>query len=370
MTGTDTSILVEGSPSDTRARLTAYAAELERRRPGSVLTYFVLGAPAGPAWGDGSLQVVPVPGGHLRRSLLLRRRLREMHRAGAIDVVATQSATDEGWIALGSVGRKGVPVVAQLHGDPFSPAHLATGRARRLVRRARMKVMERLLPRYAAIRVVGTELVAHVEARGARRAVVIPVPSMDDATQAEVERGANVLYVGRMTPEKRLDVWVEVAAFVRHRRPDVSFDLVGDGPDRARTEEQVADLGLGDAVRFHGFLPHDRLAPLYSQAGVFLLTSDHEGFGRVLVEAARAGTPVVSTDIPGPRDVVTDGVTGHLRPGNDVEALGEAVLALLDDPAAAATMGNAARADVGRYAAPVLIEKWIDLLVQIATDPR
>lgn len=90
-------------------------------------------------------------------------------------------------------------------------------------------------------------------------------------------------------------------------------------------------------------------APLLAALDLLALTSDHEPFGRVLIEAMACAVPPVAIDDAGPREIITPGVTGLLAAGT-VTAIGEAIVALLDDPARRAAMGHAARAQVeARY---------------------
>jgi phosphatidylinositol alpha-mannosyltransferase len=99
-----------------------------------------------------------------------------------------------------------------------------------------------------------------------------------------------------------------------------------------------------------GSVPHSDLPPYHAAAEVFCAPAvGRESFGIVLVEAMAAGLPVVASDIPGYREVVRHGVEGLLVAPRDAADLGDAVRALLQDPARARAMGEAGRERARRY---------------------
>ena len=100
---------------------------------------------------------------------------------------------------------------------------------------------------------------------------------------------------------------------------------------------------------------------------MLLLTSDHEGFGRVLVEAMAAGVAVVSTSTAGAREVLDDGGTGVLAPIGDADALAAGVLRLLADAPYRAALVDAGRRRVAeRYRPETLAGQWVDMLIEVA----
>jgi glycosyltransferase involved in cell wall biosynthesis len=124
------------------------------------------------------------------------------------------------------------------------------------------------------------------------------------------------------------------------------LELVGDGPFAGRIREQTVRLGLGERVRFAGYLPDP--APLLAQAHVFVLSSLSEGFPRTILGAMRAGLPVVASDVGGIREAVEDGVSGILvRRGNPAEMAG-ALRTLLESPKERQRMGRSGHQIYGR----------------------
>jgi glycosyltransferase involved in cell wall biosynthesis len=138
----------------------------------------------------------------------------------------------------------------------------------------------------------------------------------------------NVLYAGRLTREKGIDLLADAFLAARERDPGLHLVLAGGGP-----EEDALRARLGDRATFLGWLEGDELARTYASADVFLFPSRTDTFGQVVLEAQASGLPVVAVDEGGPTTLIRDGATGLLRPP-DAEALGAAVAGLAADAAA------------------------------------
>ena len=164
-----------------------------------------------------------------------------------------------------------------------------------------------------------------------------------------------VVWLGRMTEIKRVDVLLRAFALLHERVPDARLLLTGDGPLRPDLERLSRSLGLADVVRFLG-LRRD-VAGVLAAGDVVALTSANEGTPVSLIEALAAGLPVVSTDVGGVRDVVGDGESGLLVPAGDPAAVASALERLGRDPALRARLGSTGRADVvERYAVSRLLD--------------
>jgi glycosyltransferase involved in cell wall biosynthesis len=149
------------------------------------------------------------------------------------------------------------------------------------------------------------------------------------------------LSVGRHVPEKGYRHLIDAAALLEKTKPGVHWVLVGDGELRGELEGQARRLDLASRVHFTG--SRNDVADLLALADVFVLPSESEGFGRVLVEAMAMARAIVATNVGGIPDIVLDGETGVLVEPADPLALADAVGRLLDDPARAARLGAAGR---------------------------
>jgi len=150
------------------------------------------------------------------------------------------------------------------------------------------------------------------------------------------------LSIGRFVAEKGYRHLLDAAAHLERARPGVHWILVGDGELDGELRAQARRLGLASRVHFAGW--RDDIPDVLALCDVFVLPSESEGFGRVLVEAMAMAKAVVATTVGGIPEIVLDGETGLLVPSAAAVPLADAVRALLDDPARAARLGGAGRA--------------------------
>jgi glycosyltransferase involved in cell wall biosynthesis len=153
-----------------------------------------------------------------------------------------------------------------------------------------------------------------------------------------------ILCVARFSdPRKNVNLLLSAYATLKRRSASVpGLCLVGELPS-TQVQKLLGELGIADAVHMTGVKEGDELAELYRNALFFVLSSDEEGLGIVILEAMASGLPVVSTACGGPATVVEDGKTGLLTPVGDAQALAEAMQRLLSDPALRRSLGCEAR---------------------------
>lgn len=144
-------------------------------------------------------------------------------------------------------------------------------------------------------------------------------------------------YVGRLAEEKGLGLLLEAFEAITRER-SARLLLVGDGPSRHGLQRR----GVPGVV-FAGYARGTRLAGLYASADLFLFPSVTETFGNVVLESLASGVPVVAFDVPGPRDILQDGVTGALARQVSSDSLAQAAITLMDDAPRRVIMGRAAR---------------------------
>lgn len=175
--------------------------------------------------------------------------------------------------------------------------------------------------------------------------------------------------LGRLEPQKGLDVLLRAASSVRRRVRDVEFVVAGDGPLRERLEALSRELGLQDFVRFVGW--QRDAARVLSILDVYCLSSLWEAFGLAAAEAMALEKPVVATRVDGVAEVVQDGETGVLVPPGDPEALAEGLVTLLTDAGLRRRMGVAGRRRVEtRFTVPEMVRRYEGLFRELAAATR
>lgn len=151
--------------------------------------------------------------------------------------------------------------------------------------------------------------------------------------------------VGRLSPEKGFDILLRAAKLVTEARPDAQFVIAGEGRERPRLEALAAELGIANSVRFLGAI--NQIEDFYGSLDLFVSSSWFEGLPTVVLEAALAGVPIVSTRNSGALEALNEGdPVGLLTPLGDAPALAQGILSLLDDPQRAQMLAVAARRSV------------------------
>ena len=151
------------------------------------------------------------------------------------------------------------------------------------------------------------------------------------------------LYVGRLKRYKGVEIALRALALAKPSRADLVLEVAGQGDDRPRLERLAAALGIGNAVRFLGFVSEEEKRRRLRRAWALVFPSPKEGWGISNVEAAACATPALASDSPGLRESVRDGETGFLVPHGDAQALAQRMLVLAADPALVARLGRAGR---------------------------
>lgn len=171
-------------------------------------------------------------------------------------------------------------------------------------------------------------------ARGVDLARFDPLKRVEDAYPGDFR----VLYAGRLTKEKGVDLLAESFLRARERDPRLHLLLAGGGP-----EEEMLRERLGEHATFLGWLEGEELAKAYASSDAFLFCSVIDTFGQVIVEAQASGTPVVAVDAGGPASLIRDGDSGLLCPA-DPDAVAEAISTLAKWPGLRHRLGAGGRA--------------------------
>ncbi|MHA2070262.1 MAG: glycosyltransferase family 4 protein [Candidatus Thorarchaeota archaeon] len=219
------------------------------------------------------------------------------------------------WLAMRMAGQP--PVISAQHATMFQDSRLHNAYM--------YSVARNMLRAFDAYHVLNREDYATYARWGLSPAYLIPngvdtkrftpAPSKDDSQ-------FTVLFAGRLDYQKGVDTIIDALRYLEHEKKNgIVYKICGTGPMRADVE-RFADSRPN--VHYLGYVPDDELVQLYKNASLFLMPSRRETFGLVAMEAMASGTPVVVTDIPGPRTFVRESF-GKMVPPTNAKALAEAI---------------------------------------------
>jgi glycosyltransferase involved in cell wall biosynthesis len=305
----------------------------------------------------------------------------------AVLAVAAATTNADVVYATGMIGRTGLatllvrrPLVIRLVADP------AYERARRLgLTRAGLDKFEReqgfRLGLLRAARDLPLRRASHVVCPSAfladraaswslprDRIIVVPssvsVPSIDGRDELRRRHslaGPTLVFVGRLVPQKSLEVALEALG----RTEGVTLVLVGDGPERPRIEEHARYQGLDDRARFVGAQERQIVFELLRAADASILSSTWENFPHTIVEALAVGTPVIATAVGGVPEVVENDRNGLLVPPQNPDALASAITRFFADPALRERL-RAGATDFAKSHSPAVTHERLEELLRRA----
>jgi teichuronic acid biosynthesis glycosyltransferase TuaC len=261
-------------------------------------------------------------------------RLRQLKRAGRLDIIDAHFGYPDGYAATLLGKWLGVPVTITLRGTEARQVHdhRLAGSLRRALRRAnRVFSVSQSLRQVAAdlgispdhVRVVGNgvdlDKFAPVSRAEARKALRLPA-------EAPV-----LITVGGLVERKGFHRVIECLPSLLREHPGLTYLVVGgpgpEGDMSEKLQQQAQALGVAAAVRFLGPMPAEELRVPLSAADLFVLATRNEGWANVLLEAMACGLPVVATDVGGNSEVVCDPGLGTIVPFGDSERLQQAIAA-------------------------------------------
>jgi glycosyltransferase involved in cell wall biosynthesis len=173
-----------------------------------------------------------------------------------------------------------------------------------------------------------------------------------------------VTYVGRLSPEKNLDMLIEMIVELVKWRPNTKLMYVGDFAEyRPKLEEKAAASPAAGHIIFTGRLPREDLGKVFGATNVFVFPSLTDTQSLALHEAAQAGLPIVMIDEP-VTEVVHDGVNGYFSKNDPIDMAAK-VNHVLDDPANYKKMSKASREIAGQFSEKIQSEKILDIYEHI-----
>lgn len=205
-----------------------------------------------------------------------------------------------------------LPLQLQVHTDIFSPHFIQHS----VLNKMRVWLARFLLPKATGVRVVSERVrrsvITHCRMPITRISVLPIFVDVAEIQNAEPRKNFKdvypqfdfiILMASRIAPEKNIPLALLALKNVLRTHPKTGLVIVGDGPEKHTLGAMVSTHGLHENVVFTGW--NDDLVSFYKTADLFLLTSDYEGYGMTLIEAAAAGCPIVTTDVGVVGDIIT-----------------------------------------------------------------
>lgn len=227
----------------------------------------------------------------------------------------------------------------------------------------RKLIAKYILPRADAIRCVSQRLKRQLIGEFSVKEEKITVaPIFSDAVPLLLARPSNSSYsssrgaerlgspifltVGRLVKVKNIDLQIKAMAEIVKKYPKIELWIIGDGPEKKNYELRITNYELQNNIKFFGW--QNDLGKYYSQADAFLLTSDSEGWGLAVIEAAGFGLPIIMTEVGLAGEVIKDGESGIIIPAGSKEKLVAAILKIIEDENLRKKLGENAKAAAGR----------------------
>ena len=305
-------------------------------------------------------RLLPALGGPLNARGLARAVLplaRRLHAERPFDLVDAQFFYPDGPAAVSLGEALGLPVSIKARGADIHHLGTARGTARQVLAAGRaarglLAVSQGLADDMAALGIPRERITVH--RTGLDRAVFRPLDRAECRARLGLPQDAPVLAcVGALIPRKGQGFAIDALPHL----PGAILLLAGTGPDEAALRARAERLGVADRLRLLGPVPHAELPQVLSAADVFVLPTASEGLANAWVEALACGVPVVTTPIPGARELLTDPAWGRFA-GRDGAEIARAVAQLIARPPARAEVLRAAEPFSWEANAAALVRHW------------
>lgn len=295
-----------------------------------------------------------------------RRLLHLVQETGA-DLVHTHGykADIYGWWALRS---SGIPLVATCHNWLDNDLHL---RIYGWLDRTLLRRFNRIVAVSDAVQTRLIESgVERTRIHQIRNGISLePFDAIASRPLSSGDRPCTVGLVGRLSPEKGVDVFIRAAALVLRDLPSTRFIVAGDGAERDRLQALIQDSGVSEQVRLLG--QQQDVVRIYGSIDVLVLSSRTEGLPMALLEGMASGLPVVATKVGEVPAVLDNSGAGFLAEVDDVQALASSIATLVSDPVRRYTMGASARHRVAaEYSADRMAAEYVAVYNEARSSRR
>lgn len=246
-------------------------------------------------------------------------------------------------------GMKGVRLFATQHGMPETLGN-KSGIRHRLVTRSNIRLIRGFYRVVCVSRDIRERFLREYGIPEEKTCTILNGVELPDPPRKGKRREAGDPFLigssGRFFPVKDYPLFVRIASAVKSRGVPIRFELAGDGPEVGEVEGLIRKFELDDTISLKGFL-HE-MSVFYRNLDLYLNTSIHEGMPMSVLEAMAYGLPVIAPNVGGFKEIIDDGIQGHLIDGRDPEKFASKCISLFEDRETLLGMGIAARTKVER----------------------
>ncbi len=176
----------------------------------------------------------------------------------------------------------------------------------------------------------------------------------------------NIISIGRLSKEKGFLDLIDVFEIVSKNNPDWYLSIAGDGQEREKIEKEIQEKNLQDKVSLLGFLSQEELNKLFLQSSIYVMTSIHESFGLVLIEAESYGLPLLAFDTAeGPKEIIENNKNGFLVSERNIEEMAKKIEKLIKNEELRKIMGECSREKSAQYKMENVEKIWFDFIDNI-----
>lgn len=255
-------------------------------------------------------------------------------------------------VTLASLIGVSVPVISSERIDPHF-----FGRAKGLLRWL-------LLRRTTHLVVQTVRIKDFYSAKLQSRTTIIPNPVTDKVfSLTPTLKQKRIIAVGRLAYQKNYPMMFRAFAKVHHDFPDWQLVVYGNGPQKEEIRGVIERLGMEGHIILAG--KSDHVVEEMNKSSLFVMSSDYEGMSNALLEAVCVGLPVISTDVSGAKDLITDGVNGYIVPVGNERALTLALSLMLSSPEKMDEMGRQSKALAPRFREEQIVGQWEELIKKV-----
>ena len=177
-----------------------------------------------------------------------------------------------------------------------------------------------------------------------------------------------IICVARYHFHKRLDLLISSWKLIAEKYPKWEIHVYGMGPDKYQLEQKIKEVGLSGSLYLHPAT--DKVEDKYLDSSIFVLTSEHEGFALVLLEAMQMGLPICAMDVVGVRGIVENGRSGLLAPFGNVQVFADNLGILIESPELRMKLREEGLNEIKKYDVIKTMEKWNNLFLRLIVEKK